>query len=232
MKLKDKIKIDKSIGKISLGISFVLIFQLVSSFSFAQVAKIPEQALEEMSLTQVETLEIDSSYDPCPKPERFNSETPNDLQTIQEDITRFTLCLQRAQLLNRLNELGKENDENIQSTLDEKIRRIVEQSQPQQMVMPNIPAPQIGNGTEMDDDMDNMDSDPVYQAPVIDWKIQDIKGVGNKLTAQLIDSNGNLAYVKKGEEIADSQLKVSDISASSVTVVNQGDVINTLQWSN
>ena len=41
--------------------------------------------------------------DPCPAPTAASA-TPDDLAKVQEDIDRFTLCVERAQLLERLNE--------------------------------------------------------------------------------------------------------------------------------
>jgi hypothetical protein len=58
-----------------------------------------------------------NTYDPCPSPKSALQNTPNDLAKIQEDIDRFTLCVERAQLLERLNTLVEKNIETIDSAL-------------------------------------------------------------------------------------------------------------------
>lgn len=46
----------------------------------------------------------------CPEPKISSRQSPSDLANIQSDIERFTLCIERAELLNRLNRLVEEND--------------------------------------------------------------------------------------------------------------------------
>ncbi len=48
--------------------------------------------------------------DPCPLPKTALRQTPTDLAAVQADIDRYTLCLERARLIKRLNDLATEND--------------------------------------------------------------------------------------------------------------------------
>jgi len=48
--------------------------------------------------------------DPCPSPSKALASSPDDLAKVQEEIDRFTLCVQRAQLLERLNESTLKSD--------------------------------------------------------------------------------------------------------------------------
>ena len=58
-----------------------------------------------------------NTSDPCPEPKRAMNETPNNMARVQEDINRFILCVERAQLLERLNTLVEKNVETIDSVL-------------------------------------------------------------------------------------------------------------------
>jgi len=48
--------------------------------------------------------------DPCPSTSKALASSPDDLAKVQEEIDRFTLCVQRAQLLERLNEGTLKNE--------------------------------------------------------------------------------------------------------------------------
>ncbi|MBU6235863.1 MAG: hypothetical protein KGQ41_08460, partial [Alphaproteobacteria bacterium] len=58
-----------------------------------------------------------AGFDPCPAPQEAVNASPDDLAKVQEDIDRFTLCVARAQLLERLNETAKDTDVAIDSAL-------------------------------------------------------------------------------------------------------------------
>ena len=55
--------------------------------------------------------------DPCPNLRGASANAPDDLSKVQQDIDRFTLCVQRAQLLERLNENAIRSIENTDKAL-------------------------------------------------------------------------------------------------------------------
>lgn len=194
--------------------------------------------------------------DACPEPRTALSETPDDLARIQEDITRFTLCVQRAQLLERLNELAQANIETIDTALnltvggDEDGNAVPGIMPPMgnqgtgsvsPPSIPSIPADLFADDT--DDSAGSQQSSSVNlggSAPLMgvsarssanssDWKIREITGSDGKLSAQLIDSVGTLARVSQGDTMPDDSGIVSTITNTRVDI-SKDDQTQTLKW--
>lgn len=183
----------------------------------------PEKETEESSVI------LTSTADPCPEPKAALGETPNDLKLIQEDITRFTLCLQRAQLLDRLNDLATQNLDGIQTSLDEKIKNNFGDIM-QPAMLDNIPFPDIASANDtMPVSNDAVISSPEPEAP--EWFVSDIMGKDNQLKAKLIDINGNIVYVSKSEKLPNSEIKVKSISSTDVKITDNGND-KILMWNN
>lgn len=159
--------------------------------------------------------------DPCPDPKTALSETPNDLNLIQEDITRFTLCLQRAQLLERLNSLAKENIETIESSLMDEMQFNLPTS-----AMPQQSAPSLPN-----DIANQQQNTPVKTVSQINWKIDTINGQGDLLSATLVDENQNKTIVKIGDNIPNTETKIMAITSVGVKV-KDGNSQTFLKWAN
>jgi type IV pilus biogenesis protein PilP len=155
--------------------------------------------------------------DPCPQPRAAYGNTPNDLKIIQEDITRFTLCVQRAQLLERLNSLAIENTDTIESALDDSIESIASEFAPQ---LPDITAPTLP------DIMPPQQPSAAISSSL--WAIKDIRGQDGSLTATLVNS-GRLVNVEKGDTLPDNDGEITTISATEVAIVKNGRTIR-LGW--
>jgi len=212
-----------------------ILFLTALVFSLPLHAQIPGSVSNQESNTPNDPVEI--TENPCPDPRRALSETPNDLKVIQEDITRFTLCLQRAQLLTRLNELAEDNIDTINSTLDKKIETMAANMAP--MPMPQIELPEI---PEIDIDVDLSDTiesdtpEPMMAQPMPEpmehslWTINTIKGVGGVLVANITDINGNVLNVKSGDRIEDTDIVITSVTQTSVKVREDKESAK-LKWS-
>lgn len=164
--------------------------------------------------------------DPCPKPRRAFNETPNDLKLIQEDITRFTLCVQRAQLLERLNELAIENTDTIDSALTSNIESVAAQFAPE---LPDIPIPQAPETPQPNVSSPMTSAPQPTERPMPEWEIRELSGASSNLKATLVNSSNRLVTVKKGDKLPDSDLTVMSIGAMGVTVKGNDETM-TLSW--
>lgn len=216
-------------------LSFMVVLLGSSSIGYAQPA-------EDLPPVKKEEPVIDFTENPCPEPRQALSEIPNDLQIIQEDITRFNLCLQRAQLLTRLNDLAEENAETIDSGLDEKLQNIAGSFEP--MPMPQIAIPEVPQIPELEvseEQAEPESEEPAASLPeppvaVIEppkefenWFISEIKGRNGALVATLVDDRGNIAHVKSGDVISDTKIRVTTVSQTSVKVLEDKESAK-LKW--
>lgn len=156
--------------------------------------------------------------DPCPEAVSALSSMPDDLSKVQADIDRFTLCVERAQLLKRLNDLALENEQNIQG---------VNSSNPG-FTLGGGPAdsfPPFDRNAVLgipDEEPSYEQYSPDYQSNTYQgWAIVNIFGVGNDLQAKLSKSDGQRAQVKAGDKLEDGT-RVLGITPVSVEVSQQG----------
>lgn len=200
---------------------FLCLFAFTSTFAYAQGA-----------------------VDPCPDPKAAMQNTPDSMVKIQEDIDRFALCVERAQLLDRLNSMVEKNIDTIDSVLI--------QPAPAPAILPTIgnmggDDPSIGpepvrsttpspideaaltqNG---DDELSAMgeNSDVIDEAPEEPvWLIREINGKSGLLQANLVNSSGSLARVKQGDILPDES-RVIEITPVSIKVKKEQEIID-LQW--
>jgi len=169
----------------------------------------------------------------CPEPKAAMQETPDDLSKIQSDITRYTLCVQRAQLLQRLNELTVENIDTIDSAISEMAETSfpqIDMQEIQEMFSQNFsytpPNPVTGS--------DNAQSNsilPNMMQRANEWKIKDISGNRNSLTAILMDENDEILRVKSGDTLPNKGGKIKNVGTTGVVVIKGKQNIN-LKWLN
>lgn len=178
-------------------------------------------------IPSVDLENADAFADVCPEPKQALANTPNDLAQIQADITRFTLCVQRSQLLERLNNLTQQNIQTIDSALDMSMTPDLNNLAGD--VMAAMPAPQMP--VEPESDMMEQSSAPTPQPIQSDWRIRDISGKGGRLVAVLEDGNQTIARVSQGDSLPDSDARVTALSVRGVTISVNGETQN-LQWRN
>jgi hypothetical protein len=217
---------------IKQSLYFAAFIALIGSSSvMAQIpgsVSIPSE--EELS----DTIDFDGT-DPCPEPRQALGNTPNDLKKIQEDITRFNLCLQRAQLLNRLNQLAAENLETINSTLDEKLMGVVGNVEMPELPPMPVEAPPLpvnaNNGGAPSGQQTAQQLVPAPMAVSPTWSVREVTGRGGDLTAVLVDGMDNLVRVKRGDKLPETETIVQRVTPTNVSVLKDGEV-NQLSWTN
>jgi type IV pilus biogenesis protein PilP len=161
--------------------------------------------------------------DPCPMPSNELSRAPDDLAKVQADIDRYTLCMERAQLLQRLNDVALENQERLQQSND---------------VSADNPGMQLGSNIASFDDMraqimQDIGNQPVVEdtveaPPAGEWSILKISGAAGGLAAQLGKSDGTLMQVRAGDTLPDGG-QVNEVNATGVRITKDGERID-LRW--
>lgn len=166
--------------------------------------------------------------DPCPMPSDELARAPDDLAKVQADIDRYTLCMERAQLLQRLNDVAMENQEKLNQSSG---------------VGSGNPGMQLGgtNAPSMDDiraqimgsvndQLIEGTADTQPAPPSSDeWMIIRVLGASGGLSAQLSKSDGTLARVRAGDTLPDGS-SVNSVSATSVTITQDG-TRKDLRWN-
>jgi len=206
-----------------------MLFLIAIIFSGSTNAQIPGSISgdEAMGLTE----EITFTENPCPAPQKALSETPNDLKIIQEDITRFTLCLQRAQLLSRLNDLASDNIESIDSSLDQKLESIASNFAPMPALeMPALPPIENNNQIMTDETFSQPEPAPEPVMEHKNWTINTIKGSNGVLIANISDADGNVLNVRTGDKIEDTKINVVKVTQTSVNIRESKESAK-LKWS-
>jgi len=179
-----------------------------------------------------------TSADLCPEPKAALEEKAGDLARIQSDITRYTLCVQRAQLLQRLNELTIENID----TLDSAVTQISQNSFPkldvaqiEDIFMKNFSQEKI-SAIQVDQAPTTTDNTSPIPAPtpleLKTWLIQNITGQGSELQAVLVSNQNDIVTVKSGDKIPNSKARVKNIKASGVILTTNNKENINLQWLN
>ena len=206
-----------------------MLFLIAIIFSGSTNAQIPGSISgdETMGLTE----EITFTENPCPTPQKALSETPNDLKIIQEDITRFTLCLQRAQLLSRLNDLASDNIESIDSSLEQKLESIASNFAPMPALeMPALPPIENNNQIMTDETFSQPEPAPEPVMEHKNWTINTIKGSNGVLIANISDADGNVLNVRTGDKIEDTKINVVKVTQTSVNIRESKESAK-LKWS-
>lgn len=168
--------------------------------------------------------------DPCPMPSAEMAQAPDDLARIQSDIDRYTLCMERAQLLQRLNDVAVENQEKLNeangiSTSD------VSTGNPGMQLGNNLPSFEEQREKIMGSVSASDVGAPPVEAPPVDdgeWFITKILGSGSGLSAQVAQTDGTLAQVKAGDTLPDGT-RIDAVSATSVMTTQEGES-KALRW--
>ncbi len=187
-----------------------------------------------------------ATFDPCPAPQDAIGSSPDDLAKLQEDIDRFTLCVQRAQLLERLNEtaLKSEAAADLALGLAGSVPGIPDA---QTNGLAPLPASALAGadvspldttkqGAPVPDD--SKASTPAPQAepepaepPSAPWTIREIYGSGPDIQAKLLSPEGDENRVREGSKLPDGKGTVVRITPTGVTV-RIGSDTKELNWAN
>ncbi|NBX66760.1 MAG: type IV pilus biogenesis protein PilP [Proteobacteria bacterium] len=185
-----------------------------------------------------------TAFDPCPAPKDAIMSSPDDLAKVQEEIDRFTLCVQRAQLLERLNETALKSEMATDAALGlgGSIPGI---PNPQETGLAPLPASALAGAdvsptsdSKAGDDVPEADSESeaAAAAPVVEeaapapWTIKEVYGSGADMKAKLISPDGDETRVGEGAKLPGGKGSVVRITPSSVTIRIDGDTKD-LSWA-
>lgn len=163
----------------------------------------------------------------CPDAPTALRQAPDDLSKVQADIDRFTLCLERAQLLKRLNDLAVENDEALQNASMSASTGFGLDAGTQAVDFNPF---DINDVLGVDDALipaeNSGEEEMVFGTE--DWVVLSVFGTGQDLSAKLAKSDGNFAQVKTGQALPDGS-EVLSITTDGVKV-REGGENRTLYW--
>lgn len=191
--------------------------------------------------------------DPCPAPAAAVASTPDDLGKVQEEIDRFTLCVQRAQLLERLNESALKNSE----ANDVALGFGSTSGAPAGGAMPGVPGmagaqrsgglpplpanalagadvtplPEPATKTETTTTTTTTAAaEPVKEEAPKAWTIREIYGSGSQVQAKLVSPDGDEVKARSGQKLPDGKTVVLRISPAGVTVRGPAGT-KSLEWN-
>lgn len=164
--------------------------------------------------------------DPCPLPSAAVMETPDDLAKVQADIDRFTLCMERAQLLQRLNELALENQEALMGyspdnpgmKLDKKPADLPDFKKPAAAESSPPALPVLGGAMPKTE-----------EPPAVGWTVVSVFGSGGNLQARISSPEGSIEQVRTGDTLSDGST-VKTISVGRVVITDKSGKDTTLGW--
>lgn len=161
----------------------------------------------------------DDTWDLCPEPTQSLQNVPASPAEIQADIDRFALCLDRAELLLKIEETQNRSDElSVSAGLSG-------------LGLPIAPQPLTQEqAASLLESGEQSTAEALPPANLPDYTIAAITGVGGDLTAQLNTPDGDIQTVRQGDQLEDGST-VSSVTASQVAARKDGDA-RLLQWDN
>jgi len=178
--------------------------------------------------------------DPCPNLRGAAANAPDDLSKVQQDIDRFTLCVQRAQLLERLNESAIKSIDQTDAALglgggDLNGLGGVLPTGPANM--PPLPAGALAGADVTPTSTTSDTTTPATVTPTetataepeTPWLIREIFGSSVDMQARLLSPQGDELKVKKGEKLSDGSV-VTSITPEGVSIRGSKGV-KSLQWA-
>lgn len=171
--------------------------------------------------------------DLCPDPTAAANDTPNSLVKVQQDIERYTLCVQRAMLVSRLNDMsgdtgmGASNlelkDVNLPVDIDE-LQALIDETKllnETSLVAPDASTDMPGRpNLPTEDDLEIPATEPVIETEI--WFIDDISGTGGNMEGRLVSNYGSRMKVRPGQSFGED-MRVVSITLDGVTIEQNGD---------
>lgn len=175
-----------------------------------------------------------NTWDLCPQPTAALNSVPANIDQLQADIDRFTLCLNRAELLLKLEDLKTQNTrDGATSTaggMDLPIEPMPLNAQQAGQLLgadtqAAAPAAPLDTGLTSPDSVVSKKEAP----PEKDYVIREVRGLGGGLVARVQSPDGNYEQVKIGDKLADGAT-VTAINTTQVTVQTKDGAVKRLGW--
>ena len=161
----------------------------------------------------------------CPDTSKMGDLKLTNGSDLQFDIDRLALCLQRAKLLQQIDETVKKREEIRQVPLGQVGSSNTSGVNNAFPSIPSMPAlPDLGAPPPA---IPRIMPVPDLPAATVDWKIQRIWGQGSDMQAQLAKDD-MIANVKLNDTLPTGE-KVSELSGRGVTL-NDGKTAHSLKW--
>lgn len=198
-----------------------------------------------------------SGTDPCPLPKETASSSPDDLAKVQEEIDRFTLCVQRAQLLERLNDSAIKNQMSDDVALGYTPPPMQGGSGPNMMPglagaqragvggmgLSPLPANALGGIDVAPRNSGSAavpksigaatqvseDDEPAKPEIAKEWTIHEVSAAGGEMQAKLLSPEGDEVKAKSGMKLPDGKVVVR-ITPTGVSL-RDAKGVKALEWS-
>jgi len=184
--------------------------------------------------------------DPCPNLKGAVDNAPDDMAQVQEDIDRFTLCVQRGQLLERLNDTSTKSIEGTDAALGlgNGSGGGLGMGGALPTNMPPLPANALGGAdvspsaappasagasTSSAPSSSSSASTDDTSDSASRWTIKEVFGSTVDMQARLLSPDGDEVKVKKGTKLPDSSVVIS-VSPDGVNIRGSKGV-KALEWT-
>ena len=173
--------------------------------------------------------------DLCPLPSNAISQAPDDLSKVQADIDRFTLCVERAQRLQRLNDLALQNQEAISAfvlgTPDEPLAPVFDDNIPSFSGASQEPAfaPPAIDASFAPSFSGDSGAEIAATPPASTYIVTYVFGSAGSLQAKIIGDGDYNAQVRVGDSLPDGSV-VDSISATEVVIKSDSGDSTVLDW--
>jgi len=209
------------------------------------------RAATEVSATATEASAAEDEL--CPDIEAAKKDTPVDVASVQADIERLNLCVERAKLLKQLDDIAKDRSKVLEEVTNPGMNSAGMGAGMGGMgIIPTLPTsslPSLPQAKDLkpgevrirqaaDNPLASTGATAQPQAAGTTWKIRRIWGQaggvsGATMRAQLSDGRGSLLNVVKGDPLPDGQV-VESVSIKGVTLSQSSSKgsgkINDLSW--
>lgn len=173
----------------------------------------------------------DNNWELCPQPLTALNDVPATEEQLQADIDRYTLCVNRAQLLLELESLQAETtqgriDAMALPTAGGGVAVPAPLTPDQANELLNADAPPV---TSTNTDGLGMNSPAAQEPTSPEIIVTDIKGTGGQLVATLRAPNGDVDTGKEGDTLIDGST-ITSISTTQVMVRTKDGKTERLEW--
>ena len=176
--------------------------------------------------------------DPCPQIIQDSQSAPDDLARVQSDIERYTLCVQRAVLLQRLNDVAQAGAEQVSPSFNiDNIEGLPYSRDDIEEMIANLQEREAKAAELIEAAVKQQETGVSVEGAVGEiaaakskdtYKISEVFGSGGGLSARLVDNEGNPVTVKVGDQLPDGSTVVV-VRINSVAVVKD-EKQQVLEW--